>query len=99
MRIISKGALANFWRRPGCADAQGGLETWYRETKAAAWKSPTDIKSKYLSASILKGGRVVFNIRGNNYRLVVKINYAVGIVYIRFVGTHGEYDRIDAKEI
>ena len=99
MRIISKKALSDFWLRPGCADAKGPLETWYREAKAAEWKDPADIKAKYGSASILKGGRVVFNIRGNEYRLVAKINFKCGIAYVRFVGTHEEYDRIDAEEI
>lgn len=99
MRIISKKALTDFWQRPGCADARGAMEAWYREAKVAEWKDPADIKAKHGSASILKGGRVVFNIRGNEYRLVVKINYKSGIVYIRFVGTHEEYDRIDAEVI
>ena len=99
MRIISKKTLMDFWLRPGCADAKGPMEAWYREAKVAEWKDPADIKAKHGSASILKGGRVVFNIKGNDYRLVAKINYKSGIVYIRFVGTHGEYDRIDAEAI
>lgn len=99
MRIISKRTLSDFWAKPGCADAQEPLEAWYRETKAAQWKGPTDIKEKYGSASILKDSRVVFNIGGNKYRLVVKINFPYGVVYVRFVGTHVEYDRIDAEAV
>ena len=99
MHIISKKALVDFWKRPGHAEAQGPLESWYREAKVATWKGHVDIKSKYGSASILRGGRVVFNIKGNSYRLVVKINYGLGVIYIRFIGTHEEYDRIDAEDI
>ena len=99
MRVIKRQALTAFWERPGCADAQPPLEAWYRETKASAWQSPADIKKKHGTASILKSGRVVFNIRGNKYRLVAEINYKSGIAFIRFVGTHEEYDRIDAEVI
>jgi mRNA interferase HigB len=99
MRIISKRTLSDFWAKPGYADAQEPLEAWYRETKSAQWKDPTDIKEKYGSASILKDSRVVFNIGGNKYRLVVKINFPYGVVYVRFVGTHVGYDRIDAEAV
>ncbi|MTK63614.1 MAG: type II toxin-antitoxin system HigB family toxin [Methanobacterium sp.] len=99
MRIIKRKVLIEFWERPGYADAQAALEAWYREAKAAAWKDPADIKAKHGTASILKGGRVVFNIRGNKYRLIVEINYKSGIAYIRFVGSHEEYDRIDAEVV
>lgn len=97
MRIISKKALREFWERE--PDAQAELEAWHAEAKAADWATPADVKAKYGRASILKGGRVVFNICGNRYRLVVQINYDYRVVYIRFVGTHGEYDDIDAQTV
>lgn len=97
MRIIAKRTLKEFWKR--CPDAQSPLEAWHAEAKNASWKSSADIKKQYGSASILKDSRVVFNIHGNKYRLVVKINYSFSTIYIRFVGTHLEYDQIDAGEI
>ena len=99
MRIIARRALKEFCQRFDCLDAKEPLEAWYYETKKAKWKSWTDIKEKYSSASILKGSRVVFNIGGNKYRLVVKINFPAQIVYIRFIGTHKEYDQINADVI
>ena len=99
MRIIARKALKEFYQRPDCLGAKGPLEAWYYETKKAEWKSSMDIKEKYSSASILKGSRVVFNIGGNKYRLVVKINFPAQIVFIRFIGTHKEYDQINAEEI
>jgi mRNA interferase HigB len=99
MRIIARKALREFCQRSDCLDAKEPLEAWYYETKKAKWESWTDIKEKYSSASILKGSRVVFNIGGNKYRLVVKINFPAQIVYIRFIGTHKEYDQINAEVI
>ena len=99
MRVISKKALMDFWQRPGCGDAQGPLTAWLWEAKAAEWKGPAAIKAKHGTASVLKGGRVVFNIGGNKYRLIVEINYKSGVVYIRFAGTHAEYDKVDAEVI
>lgn len=99
MRIISRRILVEFYQREDCKDAKGPLDVWWHEAKKAEWKSWTDIKEKYRSASVLKDNRVVFNISGNKYRLVVKINYSLQIVYIRFVGTHKEYDKIDAEVI
>ncbi len=75
------------------------MEAWYYEAEHADWRSPSDIKAKYRSASFLKGNRVVFNIGGNKYCLVVKINYPTRTVFVRFVGTHKEYDQIDARVI
>lgn len=97
MRVIAKTALRSFWASH--PDAEQPLRAWHGEAKRAAWKTPADVKAKYRSASILQGGRVVFNIGGNKYRLVVKISYPFQIVYIRFVGTHREYDRIHAETI
>lgn len=99
MRIISRKALTDFYSRDGCQDAKGPLEAWYHEAKRANWSSWTVIKEKYGSASVLKNNRVVFNIGGNKYRLVVAINYPTQTVYIRFVGTHKEYNQIDAEVI
>jgi mRNA interferase HigB len=99
MRIISRKALRLFWERPQYADSEQPLRAWFREASRADWKSPAEIKSAYRSASIVGHNRVVFNIGGNKYPLVVRVNYSYGIIYIRFVGTHRQYDRIDAKEV
>jgi mRNA interferase HigB len=99
MRIIAKSTLKQFYQTPEYRDAKGPLEAWYAEAKHADWETPIDIKNKYRSASILHNNRVVFNIGGNKYRLVVKIHYNTGIVYIRFIGTHDQYNKIDAESI
>lgn len=97
MRIITKRTLQDFWQRnPG---AEQMLKAWYHEAIQANWKTPDDIKDKYGNASILADNRVVFNICGNKYRLIVKIMYRIGWIYIRFIGTHKEYDKINAEEI
>lgn len=97
MRVIAKARLRSFWeRRP---DARGALESWWAEATRADWRCPADIKQKYRSASIIPGNRVVFNICGNKYRLIVKIEYEKSIVYIRFIGTHESYDSIDAEDV
>ena len=98
-RIIARRTVKDFWERPGCEDTEGPLKTWFKKTKDSQWKNSADIKAEYGSASILKSGRVVFNIRGNKYRLVVKIIYETRLVYIRFIGTHKEYDGIDAETV
>ena len=97
MRIIAKKALREFWLRH--PNAEEPLLAWYREVEQEDWDTPAKVKAKYRSASIVGDNRVVFNIKGNNYRLVVRINYAYRVVYIRFVGTHAEYDRIDVEEV
>jgi mRNA interferase HigB len=97
MRIISIKTLKDYWQKE--PEAAGELKAWYSEAKNTTWKTPADVKSKYRNASILKAGRVVFNICGNKYRLVVRINYHFSVVYIRFIGTHKEYDKIDAEKI
>jgi len=97
MRIISRKALRDFWERHPAA--KGELQAWHAEAKKACWVTPAQIKDKYGSDSILKSGRVVFNICGNSYRLVTRINYEFSTIYIRFVGTHTEYDDIDAQTI
>jgi len=100
MRIIALSTLKAFWEAPqGYPDAKEQGLAWYRHTLHADWGSPSDVKNDFRNASILKDGRVVFNISGNKYRLVVWINYSYRIVYIRFIGTHKQYDRIDAQTI
>ena len=100
MRVISKQTLRRFWEgASGRDDARRALEAWHREARRAAWRSPQDIKRQYASASVLKGSRVVFNICGNRYRLVVRINFSLQIVFVRFVGTHTQYDAIDAETV
>lgn len=97
MRIIAKGTLKEYWETEPAAKA--ALEAWHAEAKHAQWTSPADVKSQFGTASVLQDGRVVFNICGNRYRLVVWINYAFFTIYIRFIGTHKEYDEIDAQSI
>jgi mRNA interferase HigB len=97
MRIIAKRTLREFWERH--PDAEEPLLAWYREVEKEDWDQPSQIKEKYRSASFVKGNRVVFNIKGNDYRLVVRINYSYRMVYVRFVGTHADYDAIDVEEV
>ena len=97
MRVIAKKILREFWERQ--TDSKEQLKTWYKESSNAIWTSPADIKSEYPKASILKNGRIVFNICGNKYRLIVHINYLRQWVFIRFIGTHAEYDKINADKI
>ncbi len=99
MRVIKRKKLAEFYEKPEHRDAENPLETWYYEAKHANWGSPADVKAKYKTASILKNNRVVFNIAGNKYRLVVIIDYIHQTIYVRFVGTHKEYDKIDAEAV
>lgn len=99
MRIISRKTLREFWERPGRHDAEQPLKAWFRQTAAAAWASPADVKAAFGNASIVGDGRVVLNIAGNKYRLVARVNYPYRVVYLRFVGTHREYDRINVDEV
>lgn len=97
MRVIARKTLRDFYETH--ADSKAPLEAWFHEVVAADWRGPKDIKRRYPSADILPGNRVVFNIKGNHYRLIVKIHYNTGIAFIRFVGTHAEYDAIDATTV
>ena len=100
MRIIALSTLKAFWENtPEYADAIDPALAWYREALKADWATPNEVKAQFSNASILKDGRVVFNIAGNKYRLVVWINYPYRVVYIRFIGTHKQYDAIDAQTI
>jgi mRNA interferase HigB len=96
-RIISKRVLREYWEKH--ADSEQYLKTWYDTAKKSNWQAPSDVKQTYVSASILKAGRVVFNIKGNDYRLLVKFNYEKQWAFIRFIGTHSDYDQIDANTI
>ncbi len=97
MRLIALSTLKIFWLAH--SDAKQPLLAWHEHVKHADWQSPTDVKTDFASASILQDGRVVFNVAGNKYRLVAWINYPYRVVYIRFVGTHRQYDQIDAQSI
>lgn len=99
MRIIALSTLKRFYENPIYYDAKGSLLAWHQHALNANWSNPTDIKKDFGNASILKGGRVVFNIAGNKYRLIVWINYPYKVIYIRFIGTHTDYDKIDAHTI
>jgi len=99
MRVIAVSTLKLFWEKPGCDDAEQPLKTWYGEACRAAWKSPAEIKAQYGNASIVGNNRVVFNMAGNKYRLIVAFAYRTQIAYIKFVGTHAEYDKVDAASV
>lgn len=102
MRVISRKAIREFSARNRRHDkdaAESELNAWFYEARHANWSSPAEVKEKYGSASILKNGRCVFNICGNNYRLIVRINYIHQIIYIRWLGTHKEYDDLNAEEV
>ncbi len=97
MRIIAKKILRDFWEiHP---DIEQQLKAWYQETSKAKWITPNEIKKEYPSASFLADNRVVFNIKGNNYRLIVKITYEYQMIWVRFIGTHAEYAKINAKKV
>ena len=97
MRIIARSTLREFWEK--YPDSEQSLKAWFYDVKGANWQSPSDIKNVYANASIIANNRVVFNIRGNRYRLIVHVRYDIGIVFIRFIGTHQDYDKIDSTII
>ena len=100
MRVIALSTLRDFWTgKAAYTDAREPTLAWYRQVLKSDWRAPADVKREFTSASILRDGRVVFNIGGNKYRIVVWINYPYRVVYIRFIGTHSQYDRIDAQTI
>ena len=96
-RIFAKSTLREFWEEH--PDAEQHLKTWYDTAINTNWRTPAEVKQTYAPASILKNGRIVFNIKGNLYRLVAKINFEKQWIFIRFIGTHSEYDKIDANTI
>lgn len=99
MRVIAKRTLHKFWEKPNCNDSQASLEAWHDVAIKAHWKSPQDVKDQFKNASICENNRVVFNIAGNKYRLVIQIQYKLEIVWIKFIGTHAEYDRINVGTV
>ena len=99
MRIISRKTLKDFWEKPDHHDAQSQMEAWFAEAHRASWKNPAQVKQQFGSGSIIHNNRFVFNIAGNKYRLVVKIHYNTGVIFIRFIGTHAQYDLIDVEKI
>ena len=99
MRVIAKSSLVTFWNQPEYADAKGGLQSWYDEAVKTSWKTPQNIKEQYGSASICGNNRVVFNIAGNKYRLVVEMQYRAGIAWVKFIGTRARYDQINVESV
>jgi len=97
MRIISRSTIRDYWEQH--PDAKGQLEAWFAMAKQADWKTPADVKASLGKASIIGNNRVVFNIHGNTYRLIVGMNYNLGICFIKFIGTHAEYDKVDAQTV
>ena len=97
MRLVALKTLRDFWGRH--PDAEQPLRAWYDEACKAEWQQPADIKALYRSASVLKNRRVVFNVKGNEYRLIVAVAYRVGVVYVKFIGTHAQYDAVDAESV
>ena len=99
MRVIARRSLKAFWERAGRRDAKGPLESWYEEVLRSEWTSPHAVQLHYATASFVGRNRVVFNIGGNKYRLVVEMQYRAGIAWVKFVGTHAEYDRIKVETV
>lgn len=97
LRVIAKKILRDFWEKH--SDCEQQLRSWYQETDKGSWKNLNELKSDYHNASILADNRICFNIKGNNYRLIVKINFNFQMMWIRFIGTHAEYYKIDANKI
>ncbi|MBD1554676.1 type II toxin-antitoxin system HigB family toxin [Pseudomonas typographi] len=99
MRVIAKSTLVKFWGVPGYEDAKAPLESWHDTVLKATWKTPQEVKDQFGNASICGNNRVVFNIGGNKYRLVVEIQYRASIIWVKFIGTHKRYDEIDVETI
>ncbi|NYZ69761.1 type II toxin-antitoxin system HigB family toxin [Endozoicomonas sp. SM1973] len=99
MRIISRRTLREFWEQPNYSDSKGQLEAWHDEVLKANWSTPQEVKAQFRSASILKNNRVVFNIAGNKYRIIVRMDYQWKLVFVRFIGTHTQYDQVNADEV
>jgi mRNA interferase HigB len=97
LRVIAKKILRDFWTKH--PDSEQQLKSWYKEAEEALWKNPNEIKREYPSASVLEDNRIVFNIKRNKYRLIIRINYHYQMIWIRFIGTHAQYDKIKASQI
>lgn len=98
MRVIARSTLRRFWEG-GYADAEQPLRAWYAEATNASWNTMADIKRRYPQASVIDSERVVFNIGGNKYRLVAKVWFSGAAVWVKFVGTHAEYDKVDVTKL
>jgi len=99
MHVVARPALTAFYKNPDYRDSEPALTAWYGEARAAKWSTPADVKAQYGNASIIANNRVVFNIKGNDYRLIVAVAYKMQYVFIKFVGTHAQYDAIDAATV
>jgi mRNA interferase HigB len=99
VRVIALSTLKAFVNQNSYADARGPVMAWYRQVRQANWATPADVKRALRNASVLRDGRAVFNVAGNKYRIVAWINYPYRVTYIRFIGTHRQYDAIDAQTI
>ncbi|APW48551.1 type II toxin-antitoxin system HigB family toxin [Rhodoferax antarcticus] len=99
MRIVALRHLESYWKQPNRSDAEGALKAWLAEAKQAQWTSPQDVKNHYANASIIANNRAVFNIKGNDYRLIVAIACKMQYVYLKFIGTHAEYDKVDTTTV
>jgi mRNA interferase HigB len=99
MRVISKRTLREFYENPNYKDSKGAIEAWHSEVLKAKYSSPNEIKTQYKNASVVGDNKIVFNICGNKYRLIVKINYPAKIVFIKFIGTHKQYDKIRVEDV
>lgn len=99
MHIVALRNLEKFWHQPKGKAAEGALRAWHAEAKAANWMSPQEVKNQYANASVIANNRIVFNIKGNDYRLIVAIAYKMQFVYVKFIGTHAEYDKVNAAVV
>lgn len=99
MRVIAIKTLRDFWQKKGCSDSEQPLKAWCSIAKDADWETPAEIKAQFRNASFVGNNRVVFNIHGNKYRLIIAVNYPYRVMYVRFIGTHKVYDKINAEEI
>ena len=99
MQIVALRNLEFYWKQPNRGNSEGALKAWVAEAKLAKWTSPQDVKNHYANASVITNNRIVFNIKGNDYRLIVAIAYRMQYVYVKFIGTHSEYDKVDAATV
>jgi len=99
MRIIAKSTLRAFYEQPNHKDSKSALEAWHHEVSKLQWTNPNEIKTQYRSASVVGGNKIVFNICGNKYRLIISVNYDAGIVFVKFIGTHKAYDKLNIEEL
>ena len=99
MHIVSRAILVDFYSNPDYQDSEESLKAWFQTASLAKWTSPHDVKSAFGNASIVGNNRVVFNIKGNDYRLIVAFAYRMGWGYVKFIGTHAQYDLIDAATV